>query len=137
MRVVDTTISVDSTQREQWIDITTYLRKFTEKNGCQTGILTISSLHTTAAITINENGDPDVESDIFTKLQKLIPYKESYYQHFEGNSDSHLKCSLVGISETLHIQQGSLILGQWQSVYFCEFDGPRFNRQIKATYIGV
>lgn len=81
--------------------------------------------HTTAAVTINENADPDVKSDMLKKLETLIPRREPYYEHGEGNSDSHVKTSLVGNSATVLIEDGKLVLGQWQGIYFCEFDGPR------------
>ena len=81
--------------------------------------------HTTAAVTINENYDADVKHDLLAKLAALIPKSEQYYQHDEGNSDSHLKTALVGNSATILIENGKLVLGRWQGVYFCEFDGPR------------
>jgi secondary thiamine-phosphate synthase enzyme len=81
--------------------------------------------HTTAAVTINENADPDVRHDLLRKLEELIPKHEPYYQHGEGNSDSHVKTSLVGNSVTVLIEDGQLVLGRWQGIYFCEFDGPR------------
>ena len=97
-------------------------------------LLTISSLHTTAGLTINENADPDVERDFFWKLNQIFPQDSSYY-HREGNSDSHLKSSMVGFSVQVPIQHGQCVLGTWQSVYFCEFDGPR-NRRVSITIIG-
>jgi secondary thiamine-phosphate synthase enzyme len=81
--------------------------------------------HTTAAVTINENADPDVKHDMLAKLSELIPKTEKYYRHSEGNSDSHVKTALVGNSVTVLIEGGRLVLGQWQGIYFCEFDGPR------------
>ena len=81
--------------------------------------------HTTAAVTINENADPDVKHDLLKKLEELVPKEEDYYRHAEGNSDSHVKVSCVGSSVTVLVEQGTLVLGTWQGVYFCEFDGPR------------
>jgi secondary thiamine-phosphate synthase enzyme len=81
--------------------------------------------HTTAAVTINENADPDVKHDMLRKLETLVPKQESYYRHGEGNSDSHVKASLVGNSVTVLIEEGQLVLSRWQGIYFCEFDGPR------------
>jgi len=81
--------------------------------------------HTTAGITINENADPDVKSDMLQKLSTLVPKHEPYYEHGEGNSDSHVKTALVGNSVTVLVEDGRLVLGTWQGVYFCEFDGPR------------
>ena len=89
------------------------------------GMLIVYVPHTTAAVTINENADPDVKHDMLKKLETLIPKDEPYYQHGEGNSDSHVKTSLVGNSVTVLIERGRLVLGRWQGVYFCEFDGPR------------
>ena len=95
-----------------------------KKSGVHDGLCVVFVPHTTAAVTINENADPSVKRDILTKLAGLIP-KEDDYHHLEGNSDAHLKASLLGFSETLLVQDGRLVLGTWQDVYFAEFDGPR------------
>jgi len=90
--------------------------------------------HATAAVTINENADPDVKHDLLQKLETMIPKHEAYYQHGEGNSDSHVKTSLVGNSVTVLIERGKLVLGTWQGIQFCEFDGPRTrNYQVKLV----
>lgn len=89
--------------------------------------------HTTAAITVNENFDPDVKHDILAKLDRLIPHDESFYQHKEGNSDAHLKASLIGFSQVVPFRNGRLELGTWQGVYFCEFDGPR-KRKVRLYF---
>lgn len=123
---------VRTTQRTQWVDITSKVIEIIKHFGVEKGIVVVSVPHTTAGITINENADPDVHTDFFAKLDKLIPYGESFYRHMEGNSDSHLKASLVGFSVTLPINNKKLILGTWQSVYFCEFDGPR-SRRVNVT----
>lgn len=136
MQLFQDQITLNSTHRNHWIDITSSVQSLLVRSGFFEGILTVTSLHTTAAITINENGDPDVERDLFAKLEKLIPYKEGFYRHFEGNSDSHVKTSLVGISEQIHFTRGRLILGTWQSIYFCEFDGPRTGRTIQVSILG-
>jgi secondary thiamine-phosphate synthase enzyme len=91
--------------------------------------------HTTAAITINENADPDVVHDILAWLNRAIPQRQADFRHGEGNSDSHLKASLVGSSATVLIEDGDLVLGRWQGVYFCEFDGPR-TRTVHMQIIG-
>ena len=91
-------------------------------------------MHTTAGITINENADPDVGRDFFWKLSQMIPQHDSF-RHAEGNSDSHLKAALVGFNTQIPVRQGRLVLGTWQSVYFCEFDGPR-NRNVAVTIVG-
>ena len=93
--------------------------------------------HTTAAVTINENADPDVKSDLLAKLSSLVPKNETYYRHGEGNSDSHLKAAMVGHTVTVLVEAGRLVLGRWQGVYFCEFDGPRQRELIiKALKFG-
>jgi secondary thiamine-phosphate synthase enzyme len=89
---------------------------------------------TTAAVTINENADPDVKSDMLRKLETLVPKHEPYYRHSEGNSDSHVKTSLVGNSVTVLIENGQLVLGRWQGIWFCEFDGPR-QRQMHVKLV--
>jgi secondary thiamine-phosphate synthase enzyme len=107
------------------IDISSQIVDIVAKNGIRNGLVTVYCPHTTAAITINENADPDVPHDILLTLDKLIPQHLSGYQHNEGNSDSHVKSSLVGCSEQILLKQGNLVLGTWQGVFFCEFDGPR------------
>jgi secondary thiamine-phosphate synthase enzyme len=96
-----------------------------DRAGVREGIVVAQSLHTTAALTINENADPDVQHDVLAKLERLVPQEEPFYRHAEGNSDSHLKTSFFGPSLTVIVSGGKLVLGTWQGVYFCEFDGPR------------
>lgn len=110
------------------IDITSRIEKLVKESRIDTGIVICFVPHTTAAVTINENADPDVTRDILHKLNKEIPQADGYH-HAEGNSDSHVKSSLFGCSETILIESGRLVLGRWQGIYFCEFDGPR-NRQL-------
>ncbi len=112
-------------QRNEMIDVTDMIRRNASHEGLQFGMAIVYVPHTTAAVTINENADPDVKSDLLQKLAELIPKEEAYYQHGEGNSDSHLKTSLTGNSVIVLIESGELVLGRWQGVYFCEFDGPR------------
>ena len=111
--------------RSEMIDVTARVRKIVAKLGVIDGYVIVYVSHTTAAVTINENADPDVKSDMLKKLETLIPKREPYYEHAEGNSDSHVKTSLVGNSATVLIEGGKLVLGRWQGIYFCEFDGPR------------
>jgi secondary thiamine-phosphate synthase enzyme len=100
----------------------------------QNGMVIVCVPHTTAAVTINENADPDVKHDMLAKLETLIPQRESYYRHGEGNSDSHVKTSLVGNSVTVLVEGGKLVLGTWQGIQFCEFDGPRSRKyQVKLV----
>jgi secondary thiamine-phosphate synthase enzyme len=118
------TISVKTGKRNQLIDITSEIQNIVTESGIVDGIVELFVPHTTAAVTINENADPDVESDIVKFLEKLIP-QNSGFSHAEGNSDSHIKSSLVGPNQRVFISNGRLLLGTWQGIYFCEFDGPR------------
>jgi secondary thiamine-phosphate synthase enzyme len=127
------TIDLKSNKRIEFIDITEKINIIIRQSGIVEGACFISVPHTTAALTINENSDPDVVHDILHKTGKLIPPDEGY-SHSEGNSDSHLKSSLFGPSLTLIINENKLLLGIWQAVYFCEFDGPR-NRQVYIKLI--
>jgi len=116
---------VRTTRRAELIEITDDLSRVVERAGLREGILVAQTLHTTSALTINENADPDVKHDLLAKLERLIPHEEPFYRHAEGNSDSHLKTSFFGPSLTVIVSGGRLVLGRWQGVYFCEFDGPR------------
>lgn len=117
-------IQVSSRSRNELIDITDRVEDLVRKSGVSSGICHLFSLHTTSGITINEGADPDVRRDISRFLATLVPV-DAPFAHCEGNSDSHVKSSLVGVSETLLIDGGRLLLGTWQAIYFCEFDGPR------------
>ena len=127
-------ISIQTDRRSQWIDVTRQVDRIVGESGIKAGICLITSPHTTAGITINENADPDVQADFFQKINQLIPQDPSF-RHTEGNSDSHLKASLVGLSVQIPVFSGRLVLGTWQSVYFCEFDGPR-RRRAGITVMG-
>jgi secondary thiamine-phosphate synthase enzyme len=116
--------SIQTTEQTQLLDITTQIQKEIRGSDIKSGVCHIFVPHTTAAITINENADPDVKKDILMELNKIIPFNDNY-RHLEGNSAAHIKASLMGSSETIIIENGSLRLGTWQGVYFCEFDGPR------------
>ena len=118
-------ISLKTTGRTQFVDITRQVEGVVLQSGVKNGICVIYVPHTTAAVTINENADPTVKKDIKTMLDKLIPWREPFYEHAEGNSAAHIKSSLIGCSETVIIQDGRLLLGTWQGIFFCEFDGPR------------
>lgn len=117
-------ISIESSTRNQMIDITEHIMRMVSKNGIIDGICTVFVPHTTAAVTINENADPDVKTDLISKLGRLIPENDGY-RHTEGNSDAHLKSSLFGPSLQVIVSGGKPVLGTWQGIYFCEFDGPR------------
>jgi secondary thiamine-phosphate synthase enzyme len=116
---------VSTSIRNEMVDVTDLLQRYVRQLSITQGMLIVYVPHTTAAVTINENADPDVRHDMLLKLSELIPKEEKYYQHNEGNSDSHVKTSIVGNSVTVLIEGGRLLLGRWQGVYFCEFDGPR------------
>jgi secondary thiamine-phosphate synthase enzyme len=117
-------ITITSRQRVELIDITTQVSQAIRASGVNNGLATIFTPHTTAAITINENADPDVPRDLIMELNKIVPFEDGY-AHGEGNSAAHLKSSLIGVSETIIIVDGAPLLGTWQGLYFCEFDGPR------------
>jgi len=112
-------------RRTEFVDITDHVRQAIKRQGISQGICVVYCPHTTAAVTINENADPDVTHDILAWLNRAVPQQQPDFRHGEGNSDAHIKSSLVGSSVTLLVDQGDLVLGRWQGVYFCEFDGPR------------
>jgi secondary thiamine-phosphate synthase enzyme len=128
------TLRLRTTQRAQLLEITRELEEVVRASGVQDGIVVAQSLHTTAGLTINENADPDVVHDLRAKVERLVPREESFYRHAEGNSDSHLKTSLFGPSLTIIVSGGKLVLGRWQGVYFCEWDGPR-ERQVAVQIL--
>ena len=118
------TIQVKTDRRNQFVDITGEVGKVVSESNIENGFVELFVPHTTAAVTINENADPSVQSDMLNFLEKLIP-QNSNFRHSEGNSDSHIKSSLVGPNIRVIISDGRLLLGTWQGIYFCEFDGPR------------
>lgn len=120
-------INVKSNARNEFIDITEEVQKAVGEAGVADGIVCLYVPHTTAAVTINEGADPSVKYDIITTLSRLIPHVAGY-RHMEGNSDAHLKSSIIGVSAMVPVSEGRLVLGTWQSIYFCEFDGPRHRR---------
>ncbi|MBO6040188.1 MAG: YjbQ family protein [Oscillospiraceae bacterium] len=117
-------LSVDTAQHTQMLDITDRIRKAVDDSGIRDGICTVFIPHTTAAVTINENADPDVVRDFTAEINKLVPWEDGY-RHMEGNSAAHLKASMIGFSEQIIIDGGRLLLGTWQGIWFCEYDGPR------------
>ncbi|MBP9663994.1 MAG: secondary thiamine-phosphate synthase enzyme YjbQ [Pyrinomonadaceae bacterium] len=120
------TITVASSAREKMIDITSEVAALID--GKSEGICIVFTQHTTCGLTINENADPDVQTDMLGFLRRLIPQHEPNFRHFEHNSDAHIKSSLVGSSVTVPFRDGRLLLGRWQGIYLCEFDGPRERR---------
>ena len=126
------TFSVRTSSRTTFIDITLDVQRVAEELGIADGAVLVYCPHTTAAITINESADPDVVRDIDSKLGRLAPHADGY-RHSEGNSDAHVKSSLIGCSETVLVEGGALVLGTWQGIFFCEFDGPR----TRTVIVGV
>ena len=125
-------INIKSNNRTELIDITNKVKKSVPSD-FKNGLVYIFSLHTTGAITINENADPAVKTDILKTINKIIPWDDNF-KHMEGNSAAHIKTSLFGQSEIVAVEKGELVLGRWQDIYFCEFDGPR-NRQVYIKLI--
>ncbi|MCL2144034.1 MAG: secondary thiamine-phosphate synthase enzyme YjbQ [Endomicrobia bacterium] len=115
---------IKTAKREELLNISAFVEKAVKESGVKSGAAVIFCPHTTAAITINENADPDVCEDIIKGLKKISPMDKNY-AHIEGNSDAHIKSSLTGASQTIIIENSKPLLGVWQGVYFCEFDGPR------------
>ncbi len=117
-------LEIRTHQRQELLDITEGISGLIKKSGVKSGIAIIFVPHTTAAITINENYDPSVGRDITDSLAKLFP-KGALYSHTEGNADAHIKAALVGSSRTVFFEEGKILFGTWQGIFFCEFDGPR------------
>ena len=130
MKIVQEEFRLSTKSRSQMIDITSQVRSLVGRTGISDGDVIVYCPHTTAAITINENADPSVPHDMLMTLEELLPQHRSGYRHSEGNSDSHCKSSLVGCSEQILIKGGSLQLGTWQGIFFCEFDGPRSRKVV-------
>lgn len=129
------TFEIQTHKRNEFVEITTQVRAAVRESGVRAGSCLVYCPHTTAAITINENADPDVVHDVLLWLNRTIPKDQQGFRHGEGNSDSHLKAILVGASVSIIIDDGDLVLGRWQGVYFCEFDGPR-TRQVHVRCAG-
>jgi secondary thiamine-phosphate synthase enzyme len=119
------TFNVRTRDHAEMVDITDEVRTRIRQSGSGKGVAQVFVPHTTAGITINESADPSVRKDILADLNRLVPWRQPYYTHREGNSASHVKASLVGSSVFVPIEDGRIVLGTWQGVFFCEFDGPR------------
>lgn len=128
-------VEIATSQRLEMLDVTRKVARAVERTGVERGLAFVYCPHTTGAITINEGADPDVRSDLNRFLASLVP-SDWGFDHAEGNSDSHVKTSLVGASETIIVEDGALVLGTWQRVFFCEFDGPRRRRFFVKTIAG-
>jgi secondary thiamine-phosphate synthase enzyme len=122
-------LNVRTSSRVELVDITSQVERVVSESKIKSGICMVYVPHTTAAVTINENADPSVKSDIVAELNKVIPFDDNY-SHLEGNAAAHIKSSLVGASETIMVEGGSLVLGTWQGIFFCEFDGPRSRKVV-------
>jgi secondary thiamine-phosphate synthase enzyme len=129
-------IRVRTPARNALVEITDRVEDAVRRAGAREGIVVLQSLHTTAALTVNENADPDVVHDVLLKMDEIVPATEPYYRHAEGNSDSHVKTSLFGPSLTLIVHDGRPLLGRWQGIYLCEWDGPR-ERTVAVQVIGA
>ncbi|MGO8990507.1 MAG: secondary thiamine-phosphate synthase enzyme YjbQ [bacterium] len=127
------TFQVRTTAKTEFVDITHSVQEAVRKIGLEDGVCIVFIPHTTAAVTINENADSSVVHDIVMELNKIIPF-EDQYRHSEGNSPAHIKASLVGCSEIVFVESGKLVLGTWQGIFFCEFDGPR-NRKVHVKVV--
>lgn len=128
-------IRVRTGERNALVEITAQVEEAVRHTGVREGIVVVQSLHTTAALTVNENADPDVVHDVLRKMDEIVPGTEPYYRHAEGNSDSHVKTSIFGPSLTLIVHHGRPLLGRWQGIYLCEWDGPR-ERTVAVQVMG-
>jgi secondary thiamine-phosphate synthase enzyme len=122
-------LNVKTSNRVELLDITHLIQNSVKESKIKSGICLVYVPHTTAGVTINENADPSLRKDIIKELNKVIPFDDNY-SHLEGNAAAHIKSSLVGASEIIIIENGSLVLGTWQGIFFCEFDGPRSRKVI-------
>ncbi len=126
-------LSVKTRERTELVDVTSEIHQLVKKSGIDQGFCMVYVPHTTAGVTINECADPSVKSDIVMVLNQMVPW-EANYRHLEGNSPAHVKATLVGPSELIAIEKGRLVLGTWQGIFFCEFDGPR-NRKLHVRIV--
>lgn len=127
-------LGISTANHTQMLNITDMIQKSVGDSGVRSGICTVFVPHTTAAVTINENADPDVVRDFTAEINKIVPWEDGY-RHMEGNSAAHLKASIIGFSQQIIIENGRLLLGTWQGIYFCEYDGPR-HRNVYVKIMG-
>jgi secondary thiamine-phosphate synthase enzyme len=128
------TLDVATADKAELKDVTKELAVAANRSGIKNGVLIAFVPHTTAGITINENADPTVREDILASLERMVPWRQPFYQHAEGNSAAHVKAALMGAGVQIALSQGRLVLGTWQGVFFCEFDGPR-QRKLHVTIL--
>ncbi|WP_017471148.1 secondary thiamine-phosphate synthase enzyme YjbQ [Amphibacillus jilinensis] len=119
------TFTLKTNKHSDMIEITNQIQQWLTEELVDSGVIVVSSMHTTAGITVNENADPDVKTDFLRRLEEVYPWEHKKDRHMEGNTAAHLKTSTVGHAQTIVIDKGQLVLGTWQGIYFCEFDGPR------------
>jgi secondary thiamine-phosphate synthase enzyme len=127
------TLHVKTSRRTEWVNITSEVNRSLAASGVSDGVCHIYIPHTTAGVTINEGDDPDVARDMEAAFDRMVP-RDAGYKHYEGNSDSHIKATIVGCSQSVWIENGRLRLGRWQAIFFCEFDGPR-NREVQLKIV--
>ncbi len=135
MKVINASIDVATTKSAEMVNITQRVKGLVRNGGITDGLCCVTSSHTTAGLTLNENTDPNVQRDILTALERAVPKEAGYYKHEEGNAHAHVKASLMGFSLTIPIQGGRLLLGTWQAIFLAEFDGPRA-RKVSVTLLG-
>lgn len=134
MKFITETVQVKTTKKNEMINVTSYVDRLIKNNHIMNGLVVLFVPHTTAAITINENADPDVKKDMMVGLSRISPILRDF-EHCEGNSDAHIKSSLIGVDQTIIVRNKDLLLGTWQGIYFCEFDGPRTRKlHIRIMY---
>ncbi|CDQ20100.1 secondary thiamine-phosphate synthase enzyme YjbQ [Halobacillus karajensis] len=119
------TFHIQTDHHDQMIDVTNQVQHWVEEQGVKDGVIVVQSMHTTAGLTVNENADPDVKTDMLRRFREVYPWDHPEDHHAEGNTAAHMKTSTVGHAQTLLVEDGRLVLGTWQGLYFCEFDGPR------------
>ncbi|MYL49784.1 YjbQ family protein [Halobacillus litoralis] len=119
------TFHVKTDHHDQMIDVTSQVQDWIREEGVKDGVVVVQSMHTTAGLTVNENADPDVKTDMLRRFREVYPWDHPEDRHAEGNTAAHMKTSTVGHAQTLLVEDGRLVLGTWQGLYFCEFDGPR------------
>ncbi|MBN1917662.1 MAG: YjbQ family protein [Verrucomicrobia bacterium] len=117
-------LALSTRKRAEFVHITAEVQRVVRESGVDSGTCIVYVPHTTAGVTINENADPDVERDILDQLEHIVP-RQGAYHHLEGNADAHIKAAIMGSSVTVLVEKGALVLGTWQGLFFCEFDGPR------------
>ncbi|WP_200761669.1 secondary thiamine-phosphate synthase enzyme YjbQ [Poriferisphaera corsica] len=129
-----TNLAIKTDKRDQMVEITHQVQRVIDASGIRDGYVIVYCPHTTAGITINENADPDVVHDMLLQLDEMVPWRQPFYQHAEGNSTSHVKATMTGLSQTVIVENGRMILGTWQGIYFCEYDGPRNRTAIVSVF---